>query len=254
MVIRTFEFRDCPASPPRDALRWDPVVGLGFRASNFEFQANPRLIIHLTHNLSCDKIPIKLIRIVTMERKATIKPPSPAPWAPTTSAFPNSAFCILNLCLGYSPFPTTPPADPLQLSSALYKSPLFPQNKPNLIEAKTTTTSCTTKNYANIPLRSARKNKPKTNPTTEGSPEHSRRIKLADLSRGDAPKLQVRRGGAAQILRYAARYTLCAICLPQRVDTPTLSLSSRCGFRVRPSPRPCRLSRSLSSCRSPRRR
>jgi hypothetical protein len=38
------------------------------------------------------------------------------------------------------------------------------QNKPNFRKTKTTTTSCTARTYPNIPLRSARKNKAKTNP------------------------------------------------------------------------------------------
>ena len=68
------------------------------------------------------------------------------------------------------------------------------QNKPNLQKPKTTITSCATKIYNNIALRHTPENKPNSNPiklnsnpTTEGSPEHSRRIKLVDLSLGDAP-------------------------------------------------------------------
>ncbi len=49
---------------------------------------------------------------------------------------------------------------PLQLSSALYKSPLFMQNKPNLQNPKTSAISYAAGIYANIPLRAARKNKP----------------------------------------------------------------------------------------------
>ena len=54
-------------------------------------------------------------------------------------------------------------------TSTLVENPLqiglFPQNKPNPQNPKTDPNSYTTRTYTNIPLRPARKNKPKTNPT-----------------------------------------------------------------------------------------
>ena len=118
--------------------------------------------------------------------------------------------CLRYLCLRY-PCPKTFRANQDQPSTtverALQIAP-FMQNKPNLSNPKITATCYNAKPYTNIPLRHARKNKPKQtqasdypnyhcypnsahifrtwkhdirhtkqNPTTEGSPEHSRRIK-----------------------------------------------------------------------------
>ena len=107
-------------------------------------------------------------------------------------------------------YPSYHPSIPLY-PRAYEALPLYPcayealtQNKPNSLYPKTTTTSVTTNNYKQKPPLGDSKKQTQSNPTTEGSPEHSRRIKLADLSRGlplrgDAPVLQVRRGGAGQL-------------------------------------------------------
>ena len=54
---------------------------------------------------------------------------------------------------------------PLHLSRTLYKSPLFMQNKANLLDAQMNVSSVLTKYYENVPLRRRGQNKAKTNPT-----------------------------------------------------------------------------------------
>ena len=102
-------------------------------------------------------------------------------------------------------YPSYHPSIPLY-PRAYEALPLYPcayealtQNKPNSLNPKTTTTSVTTNNYKQKPPLGDSKKQTQSNPTTEGSPEHSRRIKLAA-----APVLQVRRGGAGQ---FAAAYS-----------------------------------------------
>ena len=64
---------------------------------------------------------------------------------PLTPSYPNRPFT---------------PNIPLQLSSALYKSTLFPQNKPNPKNYRITANPWATKNYEENDSRPARKNKP----------------------------------------------------------------------------------------------
>jgi hypothetical protein len=53
---------------------------------------------------------------------------------------------------------------PLHLSRVLYKSTLFMQNKPNLRKAQMNVTSFITKNYEQLTMNYANKNKPNSKP------------------------------------------------------------------------------------------
>ena len=53
---------------------------------------------------------------------------------------------------------------PLHLSRVLYKSTLFMQNKPNLLNAQMNVSSAITMNYEQKTMNYANKNKPNTNP------------------------------------------------------------------------------------------
>jgi len=56
---------------------------------------------------------------------------------------------------------------PLHLSRTLYKSALFMQNKPNLLDAKMNVNSLVTMNYKNFIPLAGQKNKPNSNPIAE---------------------------------------------------------------------------------------
>ncbi len=53
---------------------------------------------------------------------------------------------------------------PLHLSRVLYKSTLFMQNKPNLLNAQMNVSSAITMNYEQLTMNYANKNKPNSNP------------------------------------------------------------------------------------------
>ena len=55
----------------------------------------------------------------------------------------------------------------LHLSRALYKSTLFMQNKPNLLNTQINVTSVNTMNYEQLTTNYANKNKPNSNPIAE---------------------------------------------------------------------------------------
>ncbi len=58
---------------------------------------------------------------------------------------------------------------PLHLSRTLYKSNLFMQNKPNLLNAQMNLSSVKTMNYEQITMNKANKNKPNSNPIKPNS-------------------------------------------------------------------------------------
>ena len=57
---------------------------------------------------------------------------------------------------------------PLHLSRVLYKSPLFMQNKPNLLNAQMNVSSAITMNYEQLTMNYANKNKPKQSQLPKG--------------------------------------------------------------------------------------
>jgi len=66
---------------------------------------------------------------------------------------------------------------PLHLSRTLYKSALFWQNKPNLLNAKMNVNKVLTKDYENVHLLGRRKNKPNSKPNqTQYKANFKRRI------------------------------------------------------------------------------
>ncbi len=75
---------------------------------------------------------------------------------PTTSGFHNFAFYTLHFDFSS--------LAPLHLSRVLYKSTLFMQNKPNLLNTQMNVSSSITMNYEQLTMNYANKNKANTKP------------------------------------------------------------------------------------------
>ena len=88
---------------------------------------------------------------VIMRNRTTIKPPIPTP-----SGFRNFAFYTLHFDFSS--------LAPLHLSRILYKSTLFMQNKPNLLNSQMNVTSLITVDYGNIANWTLGENKPNSKP------------------------------------------------------------------------------------------
>ena len=127
------------------------------------------------------------------------------------------------------------PARPLQVSSALYKSPLFTQSKPNLQNHKTSATSYGTQSYTNITLRSAPKKQTQSNPIYHGEAHAA-----SPPRRGEAGLVASRKikPSNKSILQCDIIHSLLAGCLVR----PSLVFCSRgrAFARTRPCCRPCR--------------
>ena len=126
----------------------------------------PGQIIHLTQNSAYGTIPIKLIRLIKMERNTTIKlvdtsvPPHPSQ---SYSAILHFPFSILHSQFSIPKHPS-PPSVLAHLTKATNHPAPFAQNKPNFQKAKIHLTLYSPKVYRNDPPHTTRKNKPNSNP------------------------------------------------------------------------------------------
>ena len=68
----------------------------------------------------------------------------------------------------------------LHLSRVLYKSTLFMQNKPNLLDAQMNVSSAITMNYEQLTMNYANKNKPNSKPIQTQFPKGQNGCKLSN--------------------------------------------------------------------------